>query len=387
MKVSFPRMGYSHLAFRWLMEEIGLECIVPPEPNNETLDLGVRYSPEFACIPFKVLMGSYLQAAEMGAEVIVTSGGCGPCRAGYYWVMHQKLLEEIGVKTKVIAFEDPMCGIWDFIRKLNLFRNAGGVSIRHFVRAFKTAWEKVKAIDDMEILSYEVRPYEVTKGDTSRALQLSLGLIDKANDRKRVEEARQEGLKILKNVPQDINRDPLKVGIIGEIYVLLEPSINQYMQQMLGDMGVRAERSIYLSSYTRNNTFSQGEQDVRQMARPYLNETCIGGHGVNSIGETVLYARHGYDGVIQLAPFSCIPEIVARSILPRVSRDLDIPVLTFFLDEQTSKAGVETRLEAFIDLLEMRREKKRVIKSGSLLTLPTGRAKFDAESKLVASDK
>lgn len=373
MKVSFPRMGYSYLAFRWLMEEIGLECIVPPEPNNETLDLGVRYSPEFACIPFKVLMGTYLQAAEMGAEVIVSSGGCGPCRAGYYWVMHQKLLNEIGLKTKVIAFEDPMCGLRDFFSKLNFFRKAGGVSIRHFTRAVKTGWEKVKALDDLEILSYQVRPYEAVKGETSKALKQSLELIDLANDTKAVHKALVDGVQILNDVPRAQNRNPLKVGIIGEIYVLLEPSINQYMQSTLGDMGVIAERSIYLSAYTRENVFTQGEQDIRQAARPYLNESCIGGHGVNSIGETVLYARHGYDGVIQLAPFSCIPEIVARSILPKVSKELDIPVLTFFLDEQTSKAGVETRLEAFIDLLEKRRERKQGLKSASLITLPAGR--------------
>lgn len=373
MKVSFPRMGYSYLAFRWLMEEIGLECIVPPEPNNETLDLGVRYSPEFACIPFKVLMGTYLQAAEMGAEVIVSSGGCGPCRAGYYWVMHQKLLNEIGLKTKVIAFEDPMCGLRDFFSKLNFFRKAGGVSIRRFTRAVKTGWEKVKALDDLEILSYQVRPYEALKGETSKALKQSLELIDLANDTKAVHKALVDGVQILNDVPRAQNRNPLKVGIIGEIYVLLEPSINQYMQSTLGDMGVIAERSIYLSAYTRENVFTQGEQDIRQAARPYLNESCIGGHGVNSIGETVLYARHGYDGVIQLAPFSCIPEIVARSILPKVSKELDIPVLTFFLDEQTSKAGVETRLEAFIDLLEKRRERKQGLKSASLITLPAGR--------------
>jgi len=385
MKVSFPRMGYSYLAFRWLMEEIGLECIVPPEPNNETLDLGVRYSPEFACIPFKVLMGTYLQASEMGAEVIITSGGCGPCRAGYYWVMHQKLLDEIGLKTKVIAFEDPMCGLRDFFSKMNFFRKAGGVSIRRFTRAVKTGWEKVKALDDLEILSYQVRPYEEVKGETSKALKQSLELIDLANDIKAVHKARRDGMQILNDVPRAQNRNPLKVGIIGEIYVLLEPSINQYMQSTLGDMGVIAERSIYLSAYTRENVFTQGEQDIRQAARPYLNESCIGGHGVNSIGETVLYARHGYDGVIQLAPFSCIPEIVARSILPRVSKELDIPVLTFFLDEQTSKAGVETRLEAFIDLLEKRRERKQGLKSASLITLPAGRGKNVPVQKLGAA--
>ncbi|MEA4925938.1 MAG: CoA protein activase [Syntrophomonadaceae bacterium] len=378
MKVSFPRMGYSYLAFRWLMEEIGLEAVVPPEPNNETLDLGVRYSPEFACIPFKILMGSYLQAAEMGAEMIITSGGCGPCRAGYYWVMHQKLLDEIGCNVKVIGFEEPQRDYFDFIRKLNLVRKAGGASIPHYWRSIKTGWEKIKAFDDLEDMSYKIRPFEIRRGDTSKALQQGLDLIDQANDIPQVEQARREALQILQEMPQDRERDPLKVGIIGEIYVLLEPSLNHYMLHMLGEMGVQADRSIYLSGYTRENILREGEQDVRAAARPFLNESCIGGHGTNSIGETVLYAKHGYDGVIQLAPFSCIPEIVARSILPAVSRELDIPVLTFFLDEQTSKAGVETRLEAFIDLLEKRREKKRGSRVAPLINLPAGRGKSEA---------
>jgi len=56
-----------------------------------------------------------------------------------------------------------------------------------------------------------------------------------------------------------------------------------------------------------------------------------------------------------LAPFTCIPEIVARTILNKVSHDYSIPVLTFFLDEQTGKAGMVTRLEAFVDLMRMKK--------------------------------
>ena len=67
---------------------------------------------------------------------------------------------------------------------------------------------------------------------------------------------------------------------------------------------------------------------------------------------------HGFDGVVQLAPFACRPVIVAKSIIPAVSKDYGIPVLTLFIDEQTGKAGVQTRLEAFVDLLEKRREVK-----------------------------
>lgn len=359
MKISFPHMGHSYIAFKWLVENLGHECIVPPEPSKRTLDLGVRHAPEFACIPFKILMGTYLEVAEKGAEVIITSGGMGPCRAGYYWVMHQYIMEELGRDVEIIAFEPPLCDLKDFWRKLHRLRVTGGLSVKEFIQVIKTAWEKIKAIDDIEMRSHEVRPYEINRGDTTRALWKALDMVDKANSVGEIEEARHEGLKLINGVNQDLSRNPLKVGIIGEIYVVLEPAANHYIQIMLGEMGVQTDRSIYLTSYARKNTIVNLEGDIFEVARPYLNEAPIGGHGANSIGETILYAKHGFDGVLQLAPFACIPEIVAKSILPQVSKDYDIPVLTLFIDEQTGKAGVQTRLEAFIDLLEKRRESRK----------------------------
>jgi predicted nucleotide-binding protein (sugar kinase/HSP70/actin superfamily) len=148
----------------------------------------------------------------------------------------------------------------------------------------------------------------------------------------------------------------LKIGLIGEIYVVIEPFANFDIQVTLGEMGVLTRRHIYITDWTKDNTFFKGEEPIIQAAKPYLNEM-IGGHGIVSVGQTVLYAKEGYDGVVQLAPFSCIPEIVAKGIMPRVSRDLDIPVLTVFLDEQTGKAGLQTRLEAFTDLLKAKRER------------------------------
>ena len=50
-----------------------------------------------------------------------------------------------------------------------------------------------------------------------------------------------------------------------------------------------------------------------------------------------------------------MPEIVASSILPRVQNDYHIPIMTLIMDELTGYAGVQTRLEAFVDLLERSR--------------------------------
>ena len=58
----------------------------------------------------------------------------------------------------------------------------------------------------------------------------------------------------------------------------------------------------------------------------------------------------GYDGIIQIAPLT-MPEIVAHNILPKIREDFQIPLLTIYVDEQSGKAGMVTRLEAFIDLI------------------------------------
>ena len=53
------------------------------------------------------------------------------------------------------------------------------------------------------------------------------------------------------------------------------------------------------------------------------------------------------------------PEIIAQDLLPTVSRDLGIPVMTLVLDEHSSATGVLTRLEAFIDMVRMSQRQRR----------------------------
>lgn len=51
----------------------------------------------------------------------------------------------------------------------------------------------------------------------------------------------------------------------------------------------------------------------------------------------------------------CTPEIDVMPVLQRLSRDYHIPVLFLTFDTQTSDAGLDTRLEAFYDMIAMRK--------------------------------
>ncbi|OPY58971.1 MAG: hypothetical protein A4E55_00487 [Pelotomaculum sp. PtaU1.Bin035] len=354
-KITFPRMGESYRAFKMLLEDLGNEVVVPPRPSKRTLDLGIRYAPEFACFPLKILMGTYLETIEMGADTIVTTGGVGPCRAGEYAMLHHKILKDLGHDIKMIVFEPPRLHPVNFIKNLWAL-NKSGVSIRGVVAHIRRAWRKLQAMDKAEQLSHVMRPREINRGDTTRVYRKVLGWIDQAYSFEQIIEAESAAMEALGSISQDSKRIILKVGIVGEIYVLLEPASNLEVEETLGNLGVEVERSMFLTGWAKDNTWSETTErlTVKEAASPYLPEL-VGGHGRDSIGNTILYAKRGFDGIIQLAPFTCIPEIVARTILPRVSKDHDIAVLTFFLDEQTGKAGMTTRLEAFVDLLRRKK--------------------------------
>lgn len=50
--------------------------------------------------------------------------------------------------------------------------------------------------------------------------------------------------------------------------------------------------------------------------------------------------------------------MIAKNILPQVSKGLNMPVLSLVFNEHSGDAGVLTRVEAFIDLLKYRRDRK-----------------------------
>ncbi|MCD5406911.1 MAG: CoA protein activase [Desulfotomaculum sp.] len=358
-KVTFPHMGHSCIPFKMLMEELGNEVIMPPVPTKKTLDLGVKYSPEFVCLPYKIVLGTYLEAIELGADTLIAVDSYGPCRFGHYSHLHQSILQDMGHEAEVICFGYPKRNYLDFIRKLHRVTTAKTplTSIYLFYKAFKKSWEKLKALDAMEKLSHQIRPRELKRGDTSKVYRQTQAWLDEAKTYEQIAEAKVAGIKAFKNIAIDPQRQVLKVGLTGEIYVLLEPTSNLEIEETLGYMGVEVERSLYLTGWTQD-TLGQStkEHDTAiEAAKPYLPYK-IGGHGRETVGHVVKYARRQFDGVVQVAPFTCTPEIVARTILNKVSNVHDIPVLTFFFDEQTGKAGMTTRLEAFIDLLKRKQQ-------------------------------
>jgi len=196
----------------------------------------------------------------------------------------------------------------------------------------------------------------VVKGMANQLYTRAVDAIEQADDYNALKKVKKDYVTRLKQVNIDNQIKPLIVGITGEFYVLLEPFSSFDVERELGKLGVEVRRTVFASEWTKFSFFLNplgiNEKDrIHRAALPYLKRD-VGGDGWESVGEKVLHAKE-YDGIVHLAPFTCMPEIIAQNIMPSTRER--IPVLTILCDEQIAKPGVLTRLEAFVDLLERKR--------------------------------
>ena len=367
IRVTTPHMGNLHLLLDDLFERMGVEYIKPPSSSTKTLQLGVKHSPEFACLPLKINLGNFIQALEKGANTIAMAGGHGPCRFGYYGIVEERILRDLGYDFRFVMLEPFNDGPWAFYKTFESL--APGLSIRSLWKILKVSFAKGRAFDRLGKRSLQIRAYEVNRGDTTRALKEAEKIISQARTATEIREAEVEAIAVMEAVERDPQRDVLKVGIVGEFFLLLEPFSNFDLEEVLGHMGVYLERCVWVTDWIAprkdHKIFGYPKRLIEEKASPFLSQN-VGGEGRETIGNTVMFAERGFDGVLQLLPFGCMPENIATSILPRVQQTHDIPVLTLAFDEQTGKAGMVTRVEAFMDLLRARR-------SGRLVSVPRRR--------------
>ncbi len=143
--------------------------------------------------------------------------------------------------------------------------------------------------------------------------------------------------------------------------MVLEPFVNFNIEKRLAEMGIYVDRTVKITNWLKRVWLFDSEarseiKMIKELAKPYLREH-IGGEGIYSIGQSILSKKRDYDGVIQIAPFTCMPEIVAYSIFPKIMQKEKIPVLSLFLDEHSAETGIMTRVEAFVDLIKRQGKK------------------------------
>ena len=135
---------------------------------------------------------------------------------------------------------------------------------------------------------------------------------------------RQEGLKIL---------------IAAHSYVAEDPCMGKPVTDYLRGAGVLPLRADLVD---REGAL-KGSRDLSPTCKWEISREILGG---------IVQHRADVDGMILLSAFPCGPDAMVNELILR--RVKGIPILNLVLDSQSGAAGVETRLESFIDIIRFK---------------------------------
>ncbi|MFQ6094071.1 MAG: acyl-CoA dehydratase activase-related protein, partial [bacterium] len=376
-----PRMSDHAYAVSGALRHYGVDSEVLPESDEETVKLGRKHSSGKECFPFIVTTGDILKKVrepefDPSRAAFLMPSASGPCRFGQYGRMHRIILGELGYPDVPIISPSSKNSYTEFGDLGNGFQ--------------RRAWQGIVAVDLLQKLLWETRPYEVTKGETDRVYRDCLKMIE-------AEIAGSDGnlmgvVEGIKNRFQKItvdkrNRRPI-VGVVGEIFIRSNRFSNNDVVAKIESLGGEAwvapigEWIFYTNhrykedslAYGRYGDFVKGwikdrvqRHDEHHLSRPfeevllnnhepktsevlansapYMHPT-FGGEAILSIGKAADYVKRGLSGIVNVMPFTCMPGMVVAAISKRFREDYDnVPWLNLAYDGQQETLSL-TRLEA-----------------------------------------
>jgi len=362
MRITFPHLGSMSIFCKAIAETAGIPYVLPRPTSDATREIGEYATNESVCLPLKLILGNFVEALEAGADTIVMIGSGPPCRLGVYDRILKVVLKDMGYSFRWLTIP----GIFN-IQALLQNREETRVlkselSLRNFLlfpMALAMGWKKMLWCEALERAAARTRAAALAPKEVDPLLDQGLEAIDRAQGFGALAAAGRESLEALGSVAKG-EFEPLRVIMAGETYTVMEPSINMDVERRLGHLGVEVHRSSYFSTNIRRGSrldprVRRERERLLQTAERYLGYD-VGAECNFSVAEALLAKRLGYDGVVHVYPFSCMPESNAAAVLSAVSRDRDIPVLPVVLDRQDMDIRIDTQLEAFVDVLRWRRE-------------------------------
>ncbi len=348
-KISYPQMGDYHVPIKYLLSHVlNAEIIEPPKITAKTVEIGSKNSPNTICMPFKYTLGTMIEALDKGADTLIQMGG--GCRYGYYAELQEEVLKEKGYKFQMINLVTEGKTNYKRIKKLFKKIDPKFSQIKLIKYTFITL-KMVKYMDEIDNYIRENIGFEKVKGSFENLKRKMLksfsetkGYLDLKRKYNRYKEEFQK-LEIEK-------KGSIKIGIIGELYTIMEPYSNYFLEKQLASHHIEIKRFtnvhyLLIKKSKRMKKYLKQNKRIKYM---------MGADASDNIANTEYLCKHKYDGIIHIKSSFCTPEIGAMSIINKIASENNIPVLFFSFDEATSEVGIKTRLEAFYDMLEMRKK-------------------------------
>ncbi|PIV56063.1 CoA activase [Candidatus Desantisbacteria bacterium CG_4_10_14_0_8_um_filter_48_22] len=398
-----PYMGNSAYIVAAAFRACGLDSEVMQVADSRSVELGRRHTSGKECFPCIITTGDIVKMLQSPGfdrrkAAFFMPSASGPCRFGQYSKWQRLVLDDLGFPDIPVLAPNQSS---DFYKSLSGYG-------RDFDRR---AWLGVCAVDAIDKLVRETRPYEKNRGESDRLYGECLKMLEKAIEDGSIFDYRRmlESIRGRFETVKAGRRSPARpvIGIVGEIYIRSHHFANNGIVNAVEELGgeTRVSSMAEWFFYTNKNRLDgwaleknyirylidsvkdawqrqkehiteevfcgllsdgrePGVEEMLNSSNPYLNRS-IEGEAVLSVGKAIDYIRKGASGIINVMPFTCMPGTNVSAVLTRVKKDFgDIPVLNMSYDglEQTT---ARTRLEAFMfQAAQFKNSVQRPVSSG-----------------------
>ncbi len=280
---------------------IGVEYIVSPDTNKDIVAAGSHLAVDESCLSSKIYLGHidwlYKRCDRILVPRIASYGKAG---------------------TVCTRFQ----GVYDMVK--NTYRDTG-IDLLNYNIDLKNM--------ENEPIAFVKMGYELGK-----KRQRSLFAYWSAKQAEKAGEmiAAKEQEKLLES-------DKIKILIIAHPYNIYDKYVGEPVLNIMKSMDVVP----ILGCEVDKRTALSSSHD--------LSETLPWMFSKELLGSIALY-RDRVDGIILMSTFPCGPDSLVNEIVIR--RIKGKPILNLLLDGQEGTAGLETRLESFIDIIKFKREKE-----------------------------
>src|SRR5574344_247743 len=208
IKVAFPHMGNIAIAWAAALRKVGIEPYIPPYTSKKTLSLGTKNSPEAICLPYKLILGNFIEAIEGGADYVAMITSPGICRLGEYGNHIETTLGDLGYKANYIELSlyDGIRGMYSFLKRIT-----GKNNPIQFLKAINICIRKIFVMDELDSALSYYRAREIRHDDAEKRYKKALELIKAADKTADLKKARKKALELIESTKIYENREVLHV--------------------------------------------------------------------------------------------------------------------------------------------------------------------------------
>jgi len=325
VKIGIPRaLLYYYYGVFWeeFFKELGHEVIVSPHSNKEIVDTGIKSAVPEICVPIKIFLG-HLK-----------------------YLIYEKNVDYAFV-PRMISIHKGEIFCPKFMGLPDLVRNGSPeISDKILTTYIESKTENISNYKNYISLSDKLNANEEDIKRASR--KANIKWLEFRRNTLRGIPAKKAAEMVEKNIVyKKNNSNNIKIAVVGYVYNVYDSFLSMDILDKLHDLNVDYMTFEMLDNKT---IFSQISHLKKRLFWTFSNKLL--GAGYYSL------KNHNIDGLIHLTAFGCGPDSFLGKLFEIESDIRQKPFMTIRIDEHTGENHLQTRIEAFVDMLKRKKEKE-----------------------------